>query len=419
MSNFVTFFLGIIVGYIIEKILDKILVLFGSLLIKISKREKYLFEKGVTQKEYIQWELKSLYPIYSECGKFVKIMGTEYPSIAVEGDPLIKYPFEELCNKNHLKNKNEEEIDFQTGKYYKPFRNIVYESVKYPQLYGFANEGILFNSEHKIRGFIARPRKYEETVYTCHILQYELWRAYKKIGAKRVATLDDLPMRKAIHKGKTCEEVVFSGSNRSALCDISVALITYNEKSQEYGIAIGKRSTDVATFPGYLSVVPSGGFELFELEQDQSDEVIKKNFSIISAIYREYIEEVFGKTEADAATGNNDLERLSRYREIVDLQSLIEKGKCTFIFLGAGFDLVTLRSAFSFAIIISDPNYLNNIELFTTNHENISERSMPLRELFESAKAVNPLMSESAATIYLLLHNDLTKNIWTETKSQL
>lgn len=364
------------------------------------------YYQGILTEEFLKWELETLKGIYSDCGEFVTIFGREYPQLIFEGSKDVRFPFEMLSNKGNLLQKCEP-IQYEDSPYYEEFKRIVGCNIHFPNLYGFANEGLLFDDDGKVNGFIARPRMYKETVFTCHILHFELWKVYQKLKKEglRLATIEDLLLRKKIHDGKAIQEVILTGCNRSSLCDVNIAMLSYDPEEERYGIAIAERSQNVATYPGYLSFVPTGGFELFELEKMQTDENIQKNFSVIASLYREYLEEIFN-CGTSAPTGDDDLKRINRFPEIKRLKKGIQSGSFHFEFLGIAYDLITLRPTFSFVLRIDDPDFYDNIQLFTKNDESDKEWSEPLETISEIAGKY-PLLPESAATYKLLLQNHL------------
>lgn len=304
-----------------------------------------------------------------------------------------------------------EVLSFRNSPWYTDFVKIVGPNIRFPELYGFTNSGFVFDQEGKISGLHVLPRTYKETVFSCHILQYELWEVYRKIGKERIASLEDLPMRKAIHMGKTNFEVIMSGCNRSALNDVTIAVIDCNGRTGEYDIASAVRAETVATFPGYFGFIPSGGFELYELENRQDATVIRENYHVLGALYREYIEELFGDEDFGKATGNDDLNRLYRNKKIRDLEKGIRSGTYHFAFLGVSFDLVTLRQSLTFVLRIDDEEFFYENEI-KKNNEHVSIKFQALKTLDEYIQSSDiPVLPETAATYALLKENALFREI--------
>lgn len=367
------------------------------------------YSKGIVTPEYIKWELETLKNIYYDI-PFVSVFGKDFPAFVLPGSESVKYPFTSLTNIENLL-PIEDEIDYRQYPWYNEFKKIVGPHIHYPNLYGYTNCGFNLDSNSNIESLVARPRTYKETVYTCHILQFELWSVYKKIGGKRLATLEDLPMRKKIHGKLSNKEVILSGCNRSALNDVTIAVIDYNERTEEYDIATATRSENVATHPNYFGFVPSGGFELYELEHNQTASVIEENFSVIGALFREYIEELFGDIEFGQATGNDDLNRLYRNPKIKDLRNGVKSGLYKFEFLGVDFDLVTLRQTLAFVLRIDDENFFYDNEI-KKNEENKFVKFTSLKRLDDQIRNENPpVLAETAATYALLTNHRLYKEM--------
>ncbi len=364
------------------------------------------YQKGISCKDYLTWEMGTLRNIYPECD-FVFEFDRSFPSIVFEGSKKIVYPFDSLNNPNNLL-PIAKTIDYKDNNCYLEFNRIVGPNIHFPNLYGFTNVGLLFDEYGMVLGFRSIPRTYKETVFSGHIMHYELWKAFIKCGDTRLGTLDDLPIRKAIHKDKTNDEVIISGCGRSSLCDVCLAVMAYDKEEGDYNIAVATRSSKVACYPGYLSIVPSGGFELYELENKQTSSVIKKNFSIIAALYREYIEEIFGDTDFDHPTGNDDLRRLYRNKHIKALREKMNE-LYFFEFLGVSYDIISLRPTFSFVLKIDDPDFMYDNQI-KANEENTGIDFISLNELDNVVIENNnryPMMCESAGVYALLKKNHL------------
>ena len=367
-------------------------------------REEY--QAGIRNPEYLAWEIESLRTIYSDF-TFVYECGRYYPSTIFEGSPDVAYPFKSMTELSYLQPLTTP-IDYKNLPHYYEYNKIIGKDIHFPDLYGFANVGLLFDDNGRVSGLKAEPRTYNETVYTSHVLHYELWKAYKALNGSRLATLDDLPLRKRYHKNKTNKEVVYSGYGRSALSVVCLAIMAYDIEEDTYQIATARRSSNVAVYPGYMNIVPSGGFELYELENKQSSSVIHKNFSFVSALFREYIEEIFGDENFDHPTGDDDIKRLYRNDKIKEFRDKI--GKTFFFeFLGVSYDMISLRPVFAFVLKIDDERYLydNNIK---SNSENTSISFISLCDFDEVVKEyakTSPLMAQSAGVYTLLKRNHL------------
>ena len=370
-------------------------------------KEEYI--QGLKKSEYQEWEASTLRSIYHDC-KLVHLLGRTYPVVVYQGSEEVIFPFDALNKQENLLGRTAP-LDYTDYPLYDDFKKIIGPTVHFPNLYGFTNAGILLDSSGKVEGFKAIPRTYKETVFSGHIMHYELWRAFQRFGKQRPATLTDLPIRKMIHTGqKSNQDVLLSGCNRSSLCDVCIAVLAYDELENDFDIAIATRSTSVACYPGYLSIIPSGGFELYELETKQDDINIQRNFKIIAALYREYIEELFGDEEFEQPNGDDDVRRLYRNEHIKALRGQIGK-TYAFEFLGIIIDLISLRPTFAFVLKIDDPGFLYENQI-RKNQENTDLRFLSLSELEKTIQAgeeLSPLMPESAGVYTLLKENHLYK----------
>ncbi len=358
------------------------------------------YNQGITDPSFLEWELKTLKGIYHDI-HFVNVFGQEFPAYAVPGSPNVAYPFDSLTNNGKLYPIGEK-IKYRESKWFNDFNKIVGPHIRFPELYGFTSCGFGFDENGCIENICTIPRTYNETAYTSNILHYELWRVYREIGSHRFATLDDLPMRKAVHGNRTNREVIFSGCNRSALNDVTIAVIDINGRTREYDIASAVRSENVAIQPGYFSFIPSGGFELYELEENQNFDVIKANYSVIGALFREYLEELFGDENFSRPTGNDDLNRLYRNQKIKNLCSGIENSTYKFEFLGVDFDLTSLRQTLAFVLRIDDKNFFYENEI-RRNSESKYIRFQPLKSLETFIKSDNISVTPETAATYALL----------------
>ena len=315
------------------------------------------YSQGIADARYIEWECETLKKIYTDI-PFANAFGRHYPVYLMTGSDNVKFPFAMLTPQETLL-PIPNAIDYTHSPWYDDFKIIVEPNIHFPNLYGYTNSGLKTDEQGNVLSLISTPRRYVETVYSCHILQFELWQAYTKTNGSRFATMHDLPMRQAIHRdGMANLEVITSGCNRSSLFDVALAVIVPNDRTGEYGIVTGLRSQSVATFPGYFSIVPSGGFELYELESLQTRDIICDNYSVESTLYRELLEEVFGDTSFKSPTGDDDLNRLYRNQIVSDIKDGIDCGSCKFQFLGVAFDLITLRQTLSFVLQIDDRSFL-------------------------------------------------------------
>lgn len=426
------------------------------------KKRKESYLSDITTREYIDWELNTLKALYPEnnCCTLTTAEGRQFPVITkLAADGIMYSPdsFHFDGFSTELKKDYIETIDrgIRCNKLpqYRRFHPIVSDQVRYPDLIGYANTKIKFDDKGRVCGFVAQPRSYKETVYSCHVLQYELWETFRK--KKRVARmlhrneipqarLEELPLRNMIHNGELITktigkgksqrkylylqhkrrrlgdskkehtncmwDTIFGGINRSSLCDVNIAILKKEKKEGDpsWSIALGRRSTNVATFPGYWSIVPSGSFEMSEkmvIPKNKNNPLflkkLEKNSDIILALFREYLEEVFNESDYEHPNGDDDINKLKENKHIQSLKDACSSGQAKFMFLGACFNLVVLRQTFSFALIIND----DSMKQLQHNDENVVLEFMPLQDLQQLINAEDALMVELAGTYNLLKEN--------------
>ena len=220
------------------------------------------------------------------------------------------------------------------------YKRIVGASIKYPKLAGFSLDHYDFNENGKIIHIYPKLSTYEYNVYSSHILEFELFEAYKKLKGKMDVPIDTLwtylPFRHYIHFGDGVvdagKEVLYSGIRRYSLFSVQCIVVFKDKNHNEYRTLLMKRSTDptkVAAKLGYYQFFPAGGFELYEKELIHSMDMIKENYSLRKAIFLNL--------------------------------------------LGVTVDLVTLRHEISFVLRIDEENFSH--EKFCPNDEFTRENS--------------------------------------------
>ena len=267
------------------------------------------------------------------------------------------------------------------------YKRIVGASIKYPKLAGFSLDHYDFNENGKIIHIYPKLSTYEYNVYSSHILEFELFEAYKKLKGKMDVPIDTLwtylPFRHYIHFGDGVvdagKEVLYSGIRRYSLFSVQCIVVFKDKNHNEYHTLLMKRSTDptkVAAKLGYYQFFPAGGFELYEKELIHSMDMIKENYSLRKAIFREYLEEVFNEQDFKAVTSDGNSEttdRILNHPKILTITDMIEKGSAILNLLGVTVDLVTLRHEISFVLRIDEENYSH--EKFCPNDEFTRENS--------------------------------------------
>ena len=221
--------------------------------------------------------------------------------------------------------------------------------------------------------------------------------------------LKELPIRNQIHENRSVADVLSSGCARASLLGVQM-LILFKDKNDEYKVLVIKRSQDVAAKPGFLQFVPSGGFEVFENSDAHNKRELVENFSVKNALFREYIEELFGIEEFEFGQGGETISKVNNYSQVKEIENMIDNGTAKLVFLGSAVDLTGLRHELSFALVINDDRYCKNIFKSNSESKKIERYSFKDIEEIEEKYKINPT---SAALWQLFTESELYNEIMT------
>lgn len=185
-------------------------------------------------------------------------------------------------------------------------------------------------------------------------------------------------------------------------------LIVFKDRKKQYKVLTIKRSQTVASYPGFIQFVPSGGFEIFGNSDEHTKKELISNFSVKHALFREYLEELHGQKECEKEEGGETLESINNDFAIREIQSLIDDGKAEFVFLGSTINLCGLRHELSFALVIHDEVFADNV--FKSNHESKTIERYTFNDIeeIEDKAKVNPT---SAALWKMFTDTELYKKL--------
>lgn len=286
---------------------------------------------------------------------------------------------------------------------YKRYKQIIGKNIKHPFLPGFMLKRYELDNDNRIKHIFVRLGSYYQNVYTSHILEYELYYAYKKTINQPIdlnIIWKYLPYRRQIHGNNNIFDVLYSGINRYSLLGVQMFVTFYDHNQKEYVTLLLKRSQNVAAKPGYYQFVPSGGFELYEKEKTCNISVIEDHFSFRKVIFREYLEEVFGLDEfkgVNLLQNNETTYKILNHPEVLYLLDLINKQEAFMELLGSAVDLVGLRHELSFLLRIDNEEFSRKI--FSPNDEfdksktkipNIRVKLSELERLLQDEHNINP-----------------------------
>lgn len=279
----------------------------------------------------------------------------------------------------------------------------------------------------------------------------------------------DLHLRNAVHMACDTEEIKTitafrNGGGRASLLGIQV-LIIYEEKEpvrksdqDRYHLLCTKRNNEVSSRQNFYQFVPSGTLEVYGGENSQSiklDEIktcrkkndcfdylvnidsifsdglwmgkeqkkadiakrelefeydnIERNCSLCLAIFREYLEEIFGIEKWNYNDCGNSIQNIYSEPEILDLLRWLENGEATLRFLGSCVDLVGLRNELCFILAIKTADFCN--KEFKSCHEGKQITRVSVKGI-EKYIADPLLLNPASAGLWdLFSQTDIYKNI--------
>ena len=306
----------------------------------------------------------------------------------------ISYPFNGL--KLHTYS-NDKQLKYTDSKYYNEYRDIVSKNIHRPDLIGYMLDRFDFNKDGEITGIHTWTGTYTENVYTSHILEYEVYKAYLEYRSTHKVDTYNLVLRNAIHKDGI-ESSLRSGNNRASLLGVQMLVVFLDAETQKYQTLVIKRSNDVLNKPGFYQFVPSGGFEAVD------NNCVAESYNLMSAIFREYLEEVILGQVNDYETVNGIMKE-SAVRQIIEY---LDNGSADFKFLGSVTDLCGLRHELSFVLIIHDDTFSKNVFKSNSESKEILRMNISDVESLIPAEKINP---GSAGLWYLFKTSDLYDTI--------
>ncbi len=419
---------------------------------KIMKIQQQYYRE-LDSNDFISWRDCQLKKIYGS-SFFTDVLGTTYPAFVIPFSEYFKYSDfkkknvyskEDVCQEGYKIENGEvifpsfeetsvmttgssEEIT-QKRNLLKDYRTILTGSIKYPNLTGFSLDHYDINEKGEITHIYSKLGTYEYNVYSSHILEYELFNAYKKLSGEKDIPIDTLwnylPFRHYIHFGtgekSEISEILFSGIRRFSLFSVQCIVVFKDYNHKDYRTLLMKRSTDtskVAAKLGYYQFLPAGGFELYEKELIHSVEMIQENYSLRKAIFREYLEEVFDEKEFKAVNAVDNAEttdKILNHPQILDVLEMIENGNASLNLLGVVVDLVSLRHEISFVLKIDDENYSRKSfcpnDEFTREQSRASKIRIPLQEVEKLLSNKDnhidpsPKFNQASAILYKMFKN--------------
>lgn len=361
----------------LTKIISAIVKWFKQLFSFIRKNKIKKFYKVINSKEFKEFELAVLKQYYGE-EFFTLVNNAMYPAFSVKYEDVDVIATKNIRDFDHLTSntselrvafKEEEHQGYKKNLYYKKYNEIVGSKIKAPNRPGFLLKEINLNNDN-MTSFSARIGTYAENVYSTHALEYEMYEVYLVAKKKKWTVSSNYPeickllkLRNKIHSDvdqanyyESMRKSLLSGNLHETL--LSVQMIVLMKENDTYNIKLIQRSDNVAISPGKYQIVPAGGFEILnDSSNGYTPHEILENSSSSCAVFREYLEEIFGRNEFEGHGVGSVNEVLMKDEEIVYINELIKNNKAHFGFLGCIVDLILLRHELSFYLVIDDEDY--------------------------------------------------------------
>jgi len=264
---------------------------------------------------------------------------------------------------------------------------------------------------------------YFDAIETCDALEWELLTLF---GQRNPAAEEfsefaaNLKLRRMLHK--FVDDPVTDGKGRSAGVGVST-LVVFNA-GNSYRLLVRERSTKgVAVHGGLIHVVPSFMFQPVLGDYDNE-------FSVTHNVFREYLEEVFGKPEVDRVPGAVRFDHFYGDPDLKYLVRLIEKGDASLVLTGVAVNLLNLRPEICTLLLIRSPDWyelhgdgrggLSKVSVtgpeFRAPWEANSERmralqNVTLDNVVESSSVFGPATTTPPGAAALWLGVDLAKRL--------
>ncbi|MBE6349817.1 MAG: hypothetical protein E7062_03570 [Spirochaetaceae bacterium] len=357
------------------------------------KRDKY--NKVLSSSDFIKWQFELINKLYSPLIRMkqeqkwnvefteLDIDGVkhQYESITLKMKKSI-FPFSSICDKQYLETKTNiceptySDISKQYSKFINQYYRLVKTTIRYPKRLGFMLNEIIYNTQNGEWGVKAHSGTYENNIKQSHVLEYEIYRLYRKIQKKKInisklereEILQQLPIRNAIHKrflkDKDESNILISGKYRESLLSVQVFVLVRNFNGSYDALRI-RRSSNVSAKANYLQFIPSGGFESINDCDDFDSQW--DNYSLCKVVFREFLEECFGIDEDDKKLTSTNVSSDTIYRNkyikklVAMLTNNAEKKQAYMELLGTSMSLVGLRHEFCFILRIDDVDFAREL----------------------------------------------------------
>ncbi|HEX4863787.1 MAG TPA: hypothetical protein VFV02_06930 [Acidimicrobiales bacterium] len=173
-----------------------------------------------------------------------------------------------------------------------------------------------------------------------------------------------LERRAWLHERVT--DPVADGRHRS--CAIGVSTLTLVRVRRlgfdGYRMFLSPDSIGTASRRRRYHVVPSGMFQPFADESEESPGGLRARFSVRSTVVREFVEEFYGVEALDTGDGRVDQSAIVRRPEARVLTEMLDRGDAQLLYSGVAVNLLTLRPEICTALIVHDPDWYDEQSTF-------------------------------------------------------
>ncbi len=305
---------------------------------------------------------------------------------------------------------------YTQNKWYAEYSKILEGKIRYPNRPGYMLDEITTDQDGNFEKFRVHIGTFAENVYSTHVLEYELYKAFLEF---KDADLDDidvwsklkeaLPIRNKMHKDvlgaskndfdKEMSHSLLKGIGRDSLLSVQMLVVVKSKRTHQYEVKIIQRSNDVVIKPGIYQFIPSGGFEILNDSDDDiyDDLELAENFSPGCAIFREYLEELFNVPEFEGGGTGSIEERLLKDKRIVAIEDMLSKGDAELQFLGSVIDLAGLRHELSFVLVIHDESYSETQFLANEESKKGAIHNIPIQDFDKNTPIWKKIHGPSAA----------------------
>ena len=193
---------------------------------------------------------------------------------------------------------------------------------------------------------------YFNMLKTCDVFEFEILtefgKEYPPFPCDFNEFINRLKLRKYLHSlGDPIKDIL----GRSIAISIST-LIIYAE-NETYKVLVRERSGEVAVHQNLLHIIPSFMFQPVV-------RCYKEEYSIRHNIYREYLEEIFGRRDLDRPSRELKHDFFYEDSNLKYLEKLENEGKAQFFFTGISINLLNLRPEIHTLLLIKDPQWIIN-----------------------------------------------------------